>query len=323
MEIGEKTVMALKRLHPGPSNRNEVIAATLNEVLRGETKCRSLIAHNISVCVEHWLPANHVEGVIVACAGVFYDQMALAIPKIWHGDRQGAQLLGNGLGSMYLAARLDFCDLKIATGGFDLLNPVLKHLLIFHGLLANVGDGSMPNWYAPHLLKLLNGKASDLLRQIDEPFVEFMRLLVQAQIVRKWPEEVDSRALRGFAPLLQFAGEKDKFRSVLEDYCDFRLCNAWGWDGVDARKSRKPSQSFPSSIFDGPGWGALLPFELFSLKYVYEFCTGIALSLNADHPLLNSKLMTLPSVWPFPKSELVTEVEIFGSSKFGESWYEK
>ncbi|MCW0220552.1 MAG: hypothetical protein OJI67_19650 [Prosthecobacter sp.] len=315
--------MALKRLHPDSSNRNEVIAATLNEILRGETKCRSLIAHNQRVCREHWLPANHVEGVIGACAGVFYDQMSLAIPKLWHGDHQGVQLLGNGAGSMYLAARLDFCDLKLITDGFNFENPVLKHLLIFHGLLAKVGDNSMPKWFAPHLLKLLDGKASDLLRQIDEPFVEFMRLLVQAQIVHKWPEEVDSRALRGFAPLLQFAGGGDKFRRVLEDYCDFRLCNAWGWNEVDARNPRKPSQSFPSSIFDGPGWEALLPFELFSLQYVYESCTGMPLPLNADHPLLHSKLMALPPVWPFPESELVAEVEIFGAGKFGESWHEK
>lgn len=312
--------MALKHLHPGPDNRGEVISATLKEILRGETKRHSLIAHNERICSEHWLPNNHIGGVVGACAGVFYDQMSLAIPKLWHGDTQGIQLLANGAGSMYLAARLDFCDLKLSPGGFDFENPVLKHLIIFHGVLAKVGGNVMPKWFAPHVLKLLNGKASDLLRQIDEPFVEFMRQLLQAQIVRKWPEEIDRATLKGFAPLLQFAGDLNKFGRVLEDYCDFRLCNAWGWDEVDARKPRKSHQSFPSSIFDGPGWEALLPFELFSLQYVYESCTGMSLTFSGDHPLLNSKLMSLPSVWPFPKSELLTEIEKFGASKFGENW---
>lgn len=314
--------MATKRLHPGPGNREEVIAATLKEILRSEERRRTSITYDEKSCSEHWLPARHVRGVIDTCATLFYDRMSLAIPKIWQGDDEGMQFFASGAGAMYVAARLDFCDLHVRTDGFDLQNPVLKHLLMFHGVAAKTSGSTMPNWLAPYLLKLLNGKSSELLRAIDKPFVEFMRQLMQAETERRWPGQFDTEELKGFASLLQFADKPTEFREVLENYCDFRLCNAWGWDSVDAQKPRKPSQSFPSSVFDGPGWEALLPFELFSLQYVYEYCTGKALSLSCGHPLLQSKLMSLPCLWPFPKNDLLAAVEAFGSSMFGDNWQE-
>jgi hypothetical protein len=130
--------------------------------------------------------------------------------------------------------------------------------------------------------------------------------------------ELRYRQLQRFRAAARDSGTPDRFSAALVDYCDYRLAQTWGYDGMDAVRRRPPSVI--GSVFDGRGWIALLPLELFSLKYVFERSTGRTLSLDADHPLLRSAFVRIPALAHLHEEPEVRRVASFGRQIFGEDW---
>ncbi|MFZ3000638.1 MAG: hypothetical protein WA071_09910 [Undibacterium umbellatum] len=67
------------------------------------------------------------------------------------------------------------------------------------------------------------------------------------------------------------------------------------------------------------GWVAY-PYELLAVKAIYRRCTGHEISLEADHPLLQSSLMHPPALYPLPETPESPKLQAFVSQVFADSW---
>jgi hypothetical protein len=109
-----------------------------------------------------------------------------------------------------------------------------------------------------------------------------------------------------------------EFRKALVSFCDYRVAQAFGYDGMEA--TRRRSEDRTESVLDRGGWIRLFPLELFSLRYVYQKTTGKALSLEADHPLLQAPFMKLPALLPLYEDDHIRRALALANEVFGAAW---
>jgi hypothetical protein len=244
--------------------------------------------------------------------------MGLAVPLLWRGSADGAQFVRRAFALMYWAAELDRTEFDV--GGYDYSAPnrAVVQLLQLHGLAVAGGAPQVADRVAPYLHDLIRAGAGNGLLWVDQAFKAFSVCVLGAQVERRWPDRFDVSALKGFAGILTATQNPLSFAEALVDYCDFRLCNAWGYDSVDAARRRPKSQH--GSIFEEPDWDTLFPYELFSLQHAFEAATGLTLSLKAKHPLLYSPLMELPGVWPLFEDDFIRKVLLLGQRALGDKW---
>jgi hypothetical protein len=123
-----------------------------------------------------------------------------------------------------------------------------------------------------------------------------------------------------FAPLYATAGEAEAFAAALVDYCDYRSAECLGYHGIDATKRRPPSKI--ESVMDQLGIDQVCPAELFVLRHAYAKATGKTLSLDAQHPLLQTPLMRspFPSLSGLHEDATTAALKGLCASAFGAAW---
>jgi hypothetical protein len=195
-------------------------------------------------------------------------------------------------------------------------------LLWFHGIAGQGKAHAIADWVAPHLYNyLVKGPIADLLLElkVDPHFCNFIRILLSAQIANQWPAQIDQASLGGFGEILLTAGSEQDFPAALINYCDFRMAQCLRYQSIEVPKRR--SAAVTKSAFDArQSWLGVLPAELFILKYAFEKTTGRALSLSADHPLLQSPLMNMPDLLPLHEDQDTRRLRDFGANFYGNSW---
>jgi hypothetical protein len=190
--------------------------------------------------------------------------------------------------------------------GDESRDHLLHDLLAWQGLAAACGETWFSLWVAPHLHNLFasgNVAERDLGFAVDTPARLFTQCLQQTLIQQAWPTDAAVADLGPYAALISTAAQPDRFEAALVDFCDYRIAQCFGYDGMDATKRRRPSQD--GSIMDRGGWEQVFPVELFTLKLAYERATGQGLSLDAPHPLLQTPWM----VRAFPRLSPMFENE--------------
>lgn len=188
------------------------------------------------------------------------------------------------------------------------LNPdgLLLETIAWQGLSVACGSPWFALWIAPHLHNQFGnpdpGQAL-LAYDFDKPARGFMELLQRSLITGAWPAHVDVPALSAYGRLLEACGQPAHWAAALVDFCDWRVANAYGYEFMGATKRRR--QSSLRSAMDWESVHQVFPIELFTLRLAYERATGVRLSLDAPHPMLQGPLMARP----FPQVEPMFEDE--------------
>jgi hypothetical protein len=174
---------------------------------------------------------------------------------------------------------------------------------------------------APYFLKVSRSGGASRAEWTDIPLYSFFKHLLEAHVSGIWPDEIDEHTLEGYAGVLKNAGDAQLLQAALIDCCDHRMAHTWRFDGIDAPK-RYPA-STTKSAFQGRSIGAILvPYELLYFRYVYEKVVGRPISLDADHPLLKTEAMRVPSVWPLREDAFCAELFAFFDRDLGPGWRE-
>ena len=126
--------------------------------------------------------------------------------------------------------------------------------------------------------------------------------------------------MRAYGDLLARAlASEALFRKALVSFCDYRVAQSFGSYGME--DAGAGSRLSPNPMLDDGGLGyKLFPVELFSLQYVYQKTTGKALSLEADHPLLEQPFMKLPALLPLYEDDLIRRAAVLAKEVYGAAW---
>ncbi len=224
----------------------------------------------------------------------------------------------------YLSVDLVLHERRAGVLPFSARDDSLLQILAWQGVSLACGLQWFADWVAPYLANLL--KTSEVHEYFanleDKPAHFFFSTLQAILVTRNWPSfnpsEVENAGVYG--RILQCAGDEAGFRVALSDYCDYRVAQCLGYAGIDAEKRRRPSQL--ESIVDMMSWSRVFPAELFTLQYAYQMSTGKSLSLESDHPLMHTALMTepFPNLEPLYEDEMTQKMQAFGLKSFGDQW---
>ncbi len=248
--------------------------------------------------VKTWHHIDKPMGFSFEAIQLFYQMLGVAVVGLTDRDEEKISCFNRALIFGIYGAQINFLETEKelqAIGNFQFDHPDLRDLIMLHGLSAKVGLNHIADWLSPFLLRSLQSDvASEALLEIDKNFTTFAKRLFEIENQGKWslPKKLGETI---FSALLKNAENIDSFKEVLYDYCDFRWANAFGWAGVDANKKRNPDSYFDSSIFSEISWDTLIPYELFSMQYIFNKVTGENLSLRLNHPLLGDHLDLIPS----------------------------
>lgn len=202
-------------------------------------------------------------------------------------------------------------------GVFDGLHVDLLKLITMHGLFAHVGRLDICEWLEPFLLNSLEQeKPREGLEELDQAFCYFFTDLLKIKKSGQWSSEADYEWLDKFADLIALADSPDAFAEMLPHYCDERFANALDWPSCKAKK--RDTEQF--SVFQYVLWTALVPYELYSLKYVYESLTGKTLSFDVDHPLLARNRDFLPDSFEPVEDDFIRSIDKKMIELAGDGW---
>jgi hypothetical protein len=301
---------------PTTEKRDEIIQALLQETVEALPPRVKRLANAMHLD-SYLFEERNFSGLSLACDGWFYELMELAVGAYMQGDpAAGASRLREAFANGYWSCELIQQNRLAKHIGYDAPDDGLRNRLVLHGLAAAGGAPQIADWLAPYLHNALKGGSVCGTLTADIPFRGFYEVVIDAHVSGAWPREIDHKRLRAYGDLLVAAGNADAFRKALVAWCDYRLAQSLGFDGMEAPK-RRPASVY--GLFDG-GWMTLLPFELFSLKYVFERTTGKTLSLEADHPLLHVPHMQVPPVLPLVDDDYLRRVVALAEDVFGSQW---
>jgi hypothetical protein len=203
--------------------------------------------------------------------------------------------LSRGFAYFYWGRELDLCARASEAWSHDARDDFAHESLSVQGLAAGCGEGWFADWQATWLNEYFRagGPQENMLDfSQDHPARRFYGLLQECLVARKWPEAFDDIELKGYAPLLRAAGDPDRFRKALVDYCDHRMSQSEGYEDMDATKHWPGSAS--RFVVQGPTFGSLWPVELYTIAHLWRVTQNSELSLDAPHPLLQTPLMRAP-----------------------------
>jgi hypothetical protein len=305
-----------KHLRPARDNRAEAVdlivkgmAATADQfrsdVRMAEAKCREDIA------------ARRTGRASVPAALSGFHGMGVAVHRVLEQDPTGWSTVKQYFARIYLAQELNQHDWVVSKLGFNVSTSIDAEIVYLHSLALAGGADEIAEWTVHFLHNLFHGGgARSGIR--DQDFFEFYWELIAAQLTEEWPKPSRlSASLGHFRPLLETASSPADFAAALIDYCDFRLSRAFQFESPDSARPRKPSD--PMYLFEQQ-WFAIFPLELLALQAVYRKATGRELSLIADHPLLQTPLMSVPSMLPLAEDILTGELRSLGAKTFGAAW---
>jgi hypothetical protein len=274
-----------------------------------------------SARAEYFLKARDVAGIGIAFIQRSRDVMRLALVGAHDGESGWQQLLREAFSLMYWSAEILQHERAAHRVGSEEVDGFLLERIWLHGLAAGGGAGQIADWTARYLADILaatGGHGKTLELEQDRPYSLFLTLLVDASVQGRWPQVVDRGVMRAYGELLASAGRPEAFRQAVVSFCDFRLAQALGYDGIEG--TRRRSGVVTGSVLDAGGWIKVFPVELFSLKYVYATTTGGTLSLEADHPLLAAAPMNLPALLPLHEDDFLRRARALAQETFGSAW---
>ncbi len=307
-----------KKLLPISKNRNEIKNVLITQLFAFHDKFDKSYIQSNSSLIEDIRKSQ--EGSIGVRAGfVFLDGLNIATLKIYDNDASvGWNIINDIYSVMYWGFQIDEHHRQQKNISFEIANGLEQAQIFFHSLAMVNGHKDIAFWsahiIANHIYKggMLNG-----IGDANMDFVHFYWRLLIAQLHNQWvPKEKLNDALGNFKPLLEFANNPALFEKALIEYCDFRMARSLLYENQNVAKQRKPADGF--YIFEIPSF-SLLPLELFALKAVYESTTGKNLSLNVDHPLLQSPLMSVPK-FNLVSNKVGADLEILGKQSFASNW---
>jgi hypothetical protein len=205
--------------------------------------------------------------------------------------------------------------------GPGVVDSFLLERIWLHGLAAGGGGDPIADWTAHYLADIFaatGGTGETLGLAQDRPYALFIRHLVDANVQDRWPKGVERMMMRAYGDLLARAPAPEAFRKALVSFCDYRMAQAFGYDGMEATRRRSADRT--ESVLDAGGWIRHFPVELFSLQYVYQRTTGKTLSLEADHPLLQQPFMKVPALLPLYEDDHVRRTVALAREVFGSAW---
>lgn len=166
-------------------------------------------------------------------------------------------------------------------------------ILYLHGFLLSTGHVIQADWITRFIFNgYASGSTQFELFAAEKDFSEFYWRMVVALVDGQWPtpEKLQSDNLGAYGPLLRAVSEPQSFEKELLIYLDHRVARAYMFPLCGATsKDQRDVSYMPSSPLYG-----LYPFELLTLKAVVKQTLSIDLSINVDHPLLQSALVKSP-----------------------------
>ena len=314
------TAKVQKSTRPTVENRAVSVLRLWRDAHRNWAQAREYMKQRLARD-EAYFEARDAARVAVSCMQRSRDVMRFALLALRDGEGDGPQQLREAFSLMYWAAEI-FQHERVAQGvGPEAPDSFLLERIWLHGLAAGGGAGSIADWTANYLADILaatRGTGETLELALDRPYALFIRLLVDANVRGSWPKGVDRMIMRAYGDLLARAPASEAFRKALVSFCDYRVAQAFGYDGMEA--TRRRSEDRTESVLDAGGWIKLFPVELFSLQYVYQKTTGKALSLEADHPLLEQPFMKLPALLPLYEDDLIRRAAVLAKEVYGAAW---
>ena len=270
--------------------------------------------------VDSYLAVGRISPAIGASRLVAHFATCAALAARWDRAPRADDLMKRAFALFYWHAELDLAERWADNWTDQAHDDALYDLLGWQGLACACGENWFADWVAPHLHNMFasGGVAKSSLEFAVDPGAHAFHAALQLILVSgQWPATIDPAHFQAFAPLLVTAHDPSAFAQALVDYCDYRVAQCFGYDGIDAEKKRKPSQD--KSIMDRGGWDQAIPAELFTLKRAYEKATGKSLSLSADHPLLHSPLTDspFPALAPLWEDEVTQKLARFYQKAFG------
>jgi hypothetical protein len=267
------------------------------------------------------LQARDVVGTGIAFLQHARDVMSLGLLAAHLGEDGWQQQLREAFSLTYWGMEILQHERVARRIGPEVVDGFLLERIWLHGLAAGGSAGPVADWTARYLADILaatGGSGETLELAADRPYALFIRHLVDANVEGTWPRGVDRMMMRAYGDLLARAPAPEAFRTALVAFCDYRVAQAFGYDGMEA--TRRRSEERTGSVLDIGGWIKLFPVELFSLQYVYRKTTGKALSLEADHPLLQQPFMKLPALLPLYEDVHIRRAVALARGVFGSAW---
>lgn len=237
------------------------------------------------------------------------------------GGADAAARLRAGFAALYWTLELDQHDRLAQRWTDDVRDDLILGRIFLHGLAAGGGADGIAAWVAPMTLRLLRAEGGQMLAYADPALAAFMRALLEIQVNGRWslPDAAALRTMHSKGALLATADDPSAFAEALAAYCDDRLAHANGYAGRGATRKNRADDTASLLAQDAPAF-TLLPFELHSLRHVYQTTTGRPLSLSADHPLLEPERLALPALAPLHADDDTALLETLGRRQFGAHW---
>lgn len=313
--------MAKKSFKPSRNNRKQAIEELLNG-LSSVKEMEQSLERSLGV-LDGYIMGTKVGLVCGRTGHIAYDLTMIALSQRWSGLEIAGPALRRAFAVFYWSAELDLHERAQGHMGYDVHDDAHFEMLKWQGLSLACGETWFAEWLAPYLYNLFRGCAKNYqlgLFSVDEPARRFTETLLSVILTAQWPQSIEFEAMGAYAPLLATAGNPTTFSDAVVEFCDYRLSQCFGYAGIDATRRRSPSNS--ESIMDHRGWECLFPFELFTLKFAFEKATGKPLSLDADHPLLQTPLLKqpFPALSPLYDDGYTQKLRRFGEEMFGSSW---
>ncbi|MFN4292227.1 MAG: hypothetical protein ACK4E7_15335 [Permianibacter sp.] len=307
--------MKKQEFRPQADNR----VATLHQIVMQLNEHEPLRKQRLTNCIEMLKHKQPGFGQVLSGFDYYNQGLGVYIAELLKEERCASLTLKSCIVTGMHASLFERFLYERENSDYKATNPFVSEIITLHGMAAEAGYGEFCDWLGDYICLLLSSEAGELLQAIDPDFVCFFRRLLGFRKTAKF----DAATLSGggvYDELLASINDFERLQAFLPRYCDFRWSNAFGWNDVNAKKKRPASQQFPSSIFSDVSWKTLIPFELFSLKYVYKSVYKKELFLNADHPLLSGSFTSIELPKEEVENELIGNLGYAIDSSIGRGW---
>lgn len=309
-------------LKPTRENRLESVQYLLKQLAVEDSREKDLLEETSSF--DERVEGRRLSAVIGVIEGLALQAEIEAGLSRLKGDSQQLQKFARAFAYRYWGVELNLNERKFVSNSGSPRDDTMLEILTCQGLSLACGLTWFADWTAPYLANLLKtSEAQDYFAFLeDRPAHLFFSILQKVLVTGKWPsfDPEETKQAGAFGLILQNASDPTSFRDALTDYCDYRVAQCFGYAGIDAEKRRRPSQL--RSIFDTMTWEKVFPFELFIVQYAYQKATGKKLSLESNHPLMRTVMMSepFPKLEPLYADEMTQKMQAFGQKSFGAQW---
>jgi hypothetical protein len=258
------------------------------------------------------LQQEWLSGVVVDARGLAVDSIRLALVAYKNQGEDPWPVICSSLSNLYWVHEISMTDFVRENGEWDCGDSSIYERCFFHAMMLQARAPHVADWIAPFMLnKFRQGGWFDA----DKEFGRFYTFLLEAQLSGQWKPQaaIDHKLAPGVLALFQALPDAAALPAALQAYCDWRLARTNRYPDFASTK-KKQDYAF------GQSWWGVFPFELFAVQAIYQRCTGVAVSLEAAHPLLQSVLMHPPALYPLPETPESPRLAAFAKKVFGGAW---